>query len=248
MKVGPARDEQPQSPGDFQIAGHHCWGVVRIVDFKALQPGFHQRRDHLVFDAPSRVCQDGDPPRALDDLYRLGRAQFHALHVSRAVSAKVLLKRFFSAADHARLHEGPGHVWPAYRARGQRAHARKVDADPQRIELLHHFRRAVHAPVPQPAKKFLKPRLVMIDIVSQNMDFRLVYVGVDLYGWDDLHSHPAPGGHGRVDAIGAVVIGDGEDPHACVMGQCHQRLRRQQPIRRNRVRVQVNPHQVPPTP
>ena len=27
---------------------------------------------------------------------------------------------------------------------------------------------------------------------------------VALYGWDDLHSHPAPGGHGRVDAIGAV--------------------------------------------
>ncbi len=147
----------------------------------------------------------------------------------------------------AGFHKRPGHVRPANRAPGrQRRYPLVGYRHSQRRQPSNHARRAIRAAFAQPAEQYLKPVQALIHEVPQNVNLTCLHVAGELHRRPHLHAGLLPRGKGIVHTGRGVVVGYGKQAHAPGCGLGHQRGRIHEPIRRQRVGMEVNSHAARP--
>ena len=207
----------------------------------ASRPSLLQPLDEGAGAPILEVRHRDEPAHRVDQLRDLAERGQHLLDERRAPAADVAVERLRHAERPATADDGPGHVRPAHRAASRLAqHVVEVERHAHALQPVHHGARAPHPIGPAALEKRLQGGGVGREEIPEHVHLAPRRGGGELAAGDDTHAEPLAGRDRRGNARDRVVIGEGDRAEPRRRRPLDHRLRRQAPVRRGRVDVEID--------
>src|SRR2546428_1287298 len=239
--IGSAGREQVEATTQLEIFARLRGRVLGVVRLDSHQPCAHPLGNDSVAVGQAGMSEGRNPVRLADPLHRVHRAEAPTRDVGGATLLQVLVERLAPRPHVATPDHHLGHVGTPGRA--LLAHGEDLgglDWHPELSEPLGDAMHASDALGALLAKEVLKPGGLVIDEVPEHVDLGALDVAVDLEAGDDRHPVGRRQRHRVGEAVGGIVVGDGEHSHAVLRSRQHQLAGRERTVRCRRVGVEVD--------
>jgi len=190
-----------------------------MVRFQCIQPGLDETRDPFIMPDEHRVRQRRHAPGLVNTREYLAGGRASSRDKRRSASLKPHIESLVRIGHVAPGDEGPGDPRPAGRlrrfVRGGFQNSVGIETDPARREAVDHLTHPVEAGTALVRQKSLKPGVILIDEITEDMDIGPLRDGGDLNPRNEVDTPVGAGDRRGLAAGRRVVIRHAQNEDTC---------------------------------
>ena len=217
--------------------------MTGMANLDAVEPLTLKLADPALGPVVAQVGRDRDPTHAVDQLRHLAERGERLCHVAGLAAAEVAAERVAHVGAHAPLHQYPRDMRASDCAVASLAHhVLELDIHAEVLQLPDHLLGAAPPGGARRGEKLREPPVPRRQEEPQQVQLAPRRLDAELAPRDD--ADPQRGSFPRrvFDAVGGIVIGQGDGREARRLGPACHFGRRELPVGRRGVAVEVNAH------